>query len=93
MVHSMPCEPRAMRKPSDPPTATRNSLVSIEPTTLRGSRRPDDSSDVVPTGPQPPPPMASSAPPTKPTGTRNPALGRDRKVGRLPPRARKRQMT
>ena len=72
----MPCAPRPTRKPSEPPTATTNSAVSTEPTTLRGSSRPDASSDDVPTGPQPPPPTASSAPPTRPSGARNRALGR-----------------
>ena len=72
----MPCAPRPTRKPSEPPTATTNSAVSTEPTTLRGSSRPDASSDDVPTGPQPPPPTASKAPPNRPRGARNRALGR-----------------
>ena len=93
ICHSMPCEPSAMRNPSEPPTATTNSLVSIDPMTFRGSKRPDESSVVVPTGPQPPPPMASSAPPTNPTGTSIPALGRDLNSGRFPPNARNRQIT
>ena len=82
-----------MMKPSEPPTATTNSEVSIEPTTLRGSSRPEDSSEVVPTGPQPPPPIASRAPPTTPIGARKNADGRVLNVGRAPPRRRKRQMT
>ena len=72
----MPWVPSPTRKPSEPPTATTNSAVSTEPTTLRGSSRPEASSDEVPTGPQPPPPTASSAPPNRPSGARKRAPGR-----------------
>src|SRR6478752_6356726 len=39
-VQSMPCEPRLNRNPRLAARATMNSLVSIEPITLRGSMRP-----------------------------------------------------
>ena len=69
-VQSMPCEPRLNRKPRLAASATRNSLVSIEPITLRGSMRPLASSAGVPTGPQPPPPVASTNPANSPSGAR-----------------------
>lgn len=50
MVHSMPCEPRAMRKPSDPPTAL-SADGEIQPryeiTTLRDLQRVIDEIDKV----------------------------------------------
>lgn len=48
-----------------------DSLVSIEPTTLRGSSRPLAMMAGVPTGPHPPPPVASTKPATRPRGIRN----------------------
>ena len=45
-----------------------NSPVSIEPMTLRGGSRPDESSAGVPIGPQPPPPAASMKPANSPSG-------------------------
>ena len=65
-VGSMPWEPSANRKPRLAATATRNSEVSIEPITLRGSMRPLARIAGVPTGPQPPPPVASTKPATRP---------------------------
>ena len=49
-----------------PRAPTRNSEVSIEPMTLRGSIRPLARIAGVPTGPQPPPPVASTKPATRP---------------------------
>ena len=60
-----------MMKPALAATATRNSLVSIEPMVLRGSSRPLARMAGVPTGPHPPPPVASTKPPTMPSGVRN----------------------
>ena len=85
---SMPWLPSANRKPSEPPTATTNSEVSIEPTTLRGSSRPEESSEVVPTGPQPPPPIASISAGRRPRAARGRRpTGWPWNVGRRPPRA------
>ncbi|PSK62418.1 hypothetical protein B0E53_05665 [Micromonospora sp. MH33] len=50
--------------------ATRNSEVSTDPITLRGSIRPETSSAGVATGPQPPPPVASTKPANRPSGAR-----------------------
>src|SRR4029450_9103097 len=56
------------RKPRLAPRATRNTPVSAEPTTLRGSMRPEASRVGVPTGPQPPSrtaPACASSPPAR----------------------------
>jgi hypothetical protein len=42
--------------------------VSTDPTTVRGSIRPELSSAGVPIGPQPPPPAASMKPANAPSG-------------------------
>ena len=65
-----PSEPMPRRKPRLAATATRNSLVSMEPMVLRGSSRPLARIAGVPTGPQPPPPVASTKPATRPSGAR-----------------------
>ena len=86
----MPAAPRPKRKPIEALTATTNSEALMEPTTLRGSTRPDESRVVVPTGPHPPPPNASRVPPAKPSGTRKRAEIWPENWGRLPPSRRKR---
>ncbi len=81
----MPCRDSAARKARLAATVTTNSAACTEPTTLRGSNRPLDSSVVVATGPHPPPPAASTNPATRPSGARNRAPGR-RSVISLPRR-------
>ena len=87
-----PAEPSPMKKPTLAATATTNSEVSTEPTTLRGASRPEASSAGVATGPQPPPPVASTKPATSPSGPRKrrrsgPAwrtvrIGREKRISR-----------
>jgi hypothetical protein len=58
-MRSLPSE---IRKPIEAPSDTRNSPVSTEPTTLRGSIRPELSSAGVLIGPHPPPPARAAIP-------------------------------
>ena len=79
------------RKPSEPPTATTNSEVSIEPTTLRGSRRPDGEqrggADRAPAAATDGVERAADEAHRAPGSS---CRGRALKVGRRPPRTRKR---
>ena len=59
-----------MKKPRLAATATRNSLVSTVPITLRGVILPELIRVGVATGPQPPPPVASTKPANRPSGAR-----------------------
>jgi hypothetical protein len=77
-------QPIEMTKPIVAANATTVSLVSTEPTTLRGSTFSLASSVVVAIGPQPPPPVASKNPAIKPSPPRNRLL-----LGRLVRRARR----
>lgn|GEM_PF-1587716 len=71
--------------------------MSTEPITLRGSIRPETSSDGVATGPHPPPPVASMKPAVSPSGVRNrlrrgrltrrDGIGRAKRISRYTPRA------
>jgi hypothetical protein len=69
-VNGMPEAPMPIRNPMLAATDTKNSDVSTEPTTFRGSIRPLASSAGVATGPQPPPPVESMNPANTPSGAR-----------------------
>ena len=73
-VGLMPAVPSPVRKPAEAAAVTMSSAVSTLPTTVRGAVRPRASSVVVATGPQPPPPVASTNPPTRPSGTSSRAV-------------------
>src|SRR5215216_3060624 len=62
---------RPTKNPMLAAMATKNSLVSTVPTTLRGSILPVDINVDVFMAPQPPPPAASRNPATSPSGERN----------------------
>ena len=68
MPRSIPAVPSPRRKPRLAARATMNSAVLTVPTTRAGVRRPSARSVGVVTGPQPPPPVASTKPPTSPSG-------------------------
>ena len=75
MVKLMASLPMPMMKPRLAATATRNSLVSTVPITLRGIIRPLEIRVGVATGPQPPPPVASTKPAKSPSGARKRFFG------------------
>ena len=80
-------------KPRVAAIATSSSDSDTEPIALRGSMRPTVMSVGVVTGPHPPPPMASTTPPTVPSGIRKCALSCDGSVGlRVMPNANRASM-